>query len=168
MKKSEILEISELNELECQVSYKVLNKRKDVVYKKDSNKLISCINDYLALLDTKKKLLSEKNSKMVFSKKMVIYLITLIITLFLIYFILTNCLGERLIINILSYLSCLLLISLSFLLVHFLNYKNDLILENEYLKITNEILLVEKIRDNCLKLVKEKEKKCYIEGIRNL
>ena len=48
--------------------------------------------------------------------------------------------------------------SLSFLLVHFLNYKNDLILENEYLKITNEILLVEKIRDNCLKLVKEKEK----------
>lgn len=42
--KSEILEINEINDDECSITYKVLKKRKKVVYKKNSKKLLSCIN----------------------------------------------------------------------------------------------------------------------------
>lgn len=154
---SKILAINEINDAECQVSYEILNNRKDVIYKKSSRKLLSCINKYINILENKKKILKDQNEKKIYNKKIMIYVIVLLITFVLVYYILTNLINKTGFISIIGYITSLLLISISFLTVHFITYKNDLILENEYLKIENEILEIKNIKNNCLKLINLKK-----------
>lgn len=154
MKNSEILEIKEINELECSITYKVLNKRKKVIYQKNSKKLVDCLNQYLNSLEIKKNDLINQNDLHISKKRIILYIIVYAITLFLVYLIINNSIQRFNSINDISYIISLLLITMSFIVVHLLNYKNNTLLEYEYLKLNNEIMETENIKNNCLKLIK--------------
>lgn len=157
MKKSEILEIKEINDLECSVTYKILNKRKQVIYQKNSKKFINCLNQYLNFLETKKNDINSQNDLHITRKRIILYIIVYVITLLLVYLIINNSIQKFNTINYVSYIISILLISLSFIIVHLLNYKNDTLLEYEYLKLDKEIIEIENIKNNCLKLIKERK-----------
>lgn len=142
--KSEILEINEINDDECSITYKVLKKRKKVVYKKNSKKLLSCINKYLNDLDSKQNKLLNKNDNQTLTKQLLSYIIVIPIVLFIVYLILNTSL------NTISYIFSLLLITCSFLLINLFNYKSNLVLENEYKILEKEISLINNVKNNCL------------------
>lgn len=148
--RSEILEINEVNEKECSVVYKILNKPKNVVYKKNSKKLLSCINNYLDDLSSKKKKIKNKDSNQLLSKQILMYILVALIDLVIIYFVLNYCFIDNKMINTIIYIGCLLLITLSFLLVNLINYKSNIMLINEANKLEKEIKIISSLKDNCI------------------
>lgn len=156
----EILDVKEIDSDKVEVIYNVLNNKKTIEVKNDTQILLECLNNYIDILNKKDLRLKTYISDKIFYKRIRYLSFILAFTFVMVGVIMSLALNQpNYYVCLLGYIISLSLIVFSAIICFSLKFDTDKEIEEKIIRNENDILKAESLRDKTLEKIEKKKKK---------